>query len=144
MSLSPLQLVFDGLSDELSAPVRAEQRVDALKHRLRKPNGRADDAKRRAPHALGTNRHRFFGQGLHYFRYRLLTSNRYRFYITAIGYGDKQMNAAKQIEWVRNTKTGKQAMVRERYARRSDGKLMIEVDTGLRIAHWLASSTEEA
>ena len=49
-----------------------------------------------------------------------------------------------QLEWVRNTKTGKQGIVRARYARVSDGKWMIEVDLGLRIAHWLAGSTEAA
>ena len=92
MSLLSLQFVFDRFSDELGAPVRPAQRVDALQQRLRQANRRADDPKRRTPHALGTNRHRFFGQGLHYFRYRLLTDNRYRFYITAIGYGDKAMS----------------------------------------------------
>lgn len=48
------------------------------------------------------------------------------------------------LEWVRNTKTGKQGIVRARYARVSDGKRMVEVDTGLRIAHWEAANTEGA
>jgi hypothetical protein len=50
----------------------------------------------------------------------------------------------KSLEWVRNTKTGSQGIVRERYARRSDGKRMVEVDTGHRVAHWEASNTEAA
>lgn len=49
-----------------------------------------------------------------------------------------------KLEWVRNTKSGKQGIVRARYARTTDGKLMIEVDTGLRIAYWMAGSTEAA
>ena len=49
-----------------------------------------------------------------------------------------------QLEWVRNTKTGKQGIVVARYNRVSDGKAIVQVDLGLRVAYWLASSTEGA
>jgi hypothetical protein len=47
-------------------------------------------------------------------------------------------------EWTRNTKTGTQGIVRARYNRISDGKAMIEVDTGRGIRHWFAAHCEEA
>ncbi len=50
----------------------------------------------------------------------------------------------KQLTWVRNTKTGKQGIVVERYIHTRTGRAMIQVDTGLRTAYWLAAHTEEA
>ena len=50
----------------------------------------------------------------------------------------------KQIEWARNIKTGKQGIVVCRYNRISDGKAIVQVDTGLGMRYWLASHVEAA
>lgn len=52
---------------------------------------------------------------------------------------------AKQFETVRNIKTGNTGWVVCRYNRRSDGKGIVEVMTGLsKNMHWLASNVEAA
>ena len=48
------------------------------------------------------------------------------------------------LEWARNTKTGKQGIVIARYNRTNDGKAIVQVDLGTRVAYWLASSVEGA
>jgi len=50
----------------------------------------------------------------------------------------------KQIEWTRNTKTGSQGIVVERYANTRTGKAMVQVNVGIRTAHWQAAHTEAA
>lgn len=87
----PFQLGLDGGSNELGALVGAHERVNALKHGPRKPHGRADDTETRTPHARGTRRYRFFGQRLHFSAIAYLTALTDGGYISAIGYGDKQM-----------------------------------------------------
>lgn len=47
-------------------------------------------------------------------------------------------------QWTQNTKTGTQGIVIARYNRVSDGKAMIQVDTGRGIRHWFAAHCEEA
>lgn len=45
-------------------------------------------------------------------------------------------------EIVRNVKTGKTGIFVERYNRTNDGKAIVQVNTGLRMAYWLASHVE--
>lgn len=55
------------------------------------------------------------------------------------------MNRPAHIEEVRNTKTGTIGLVVCRYNRRSDGKGIVEVNTGLaKHMHWLALNVEAA
>lgn len=89
LARAPLQFGFHRLADELRPLVSPHQGVDSLKQRLGQSDCRADDSERWATHTLRTIRHRFLGQGQHYFRYRLLTGLSAIAYITAIGYGDK-------------------------------------------------------
>lgn len=50
----------------------------------------------------------------------------------------------KSLEWVRNTKTGNQGIVVERYVHTGNGRAMIQVNVGVRTAYWLASACEAA
>lgn len=85
LALSPLQLGFHGLADELGSPVRSGQYVDPRHDRLRQANLRGLVSERRASHRTRTSRYRFFGQGLHIFGIAYLTTLIGTVYIDGIG-----------------------------------------------------------
>jgi hypothetical protein len=103
--LSPLQLGLDSLSDELRAPTRPSQGVNALHDGLRQADLRGFHTERRATHARSGRRYRFVGQSLHFSDTAYLTPLGDTAYIIGIGYGDKQMTYI--------TKSGKVLTVKE-------------------------------
>jgi hypothetical protein len=93
LRLSPLQLGFHGFADELRAPARPGQGVNALHDGLRQANLRGFHTERGATHARSGRRYRFVGQSLHFSDTAYLTPLGDTAYIIGIGYGDKQMTA---------------------------------------------------